>query len=158
MKRVLFVWSAALLLVLPGAGQKKPRIAEDWLAAWNSHDAKKVIPIFTDDVFFEDVALGAVSHGSGELNKFATSSFAAVPDARFGLGNVSMERGHGTIEWVFSGTDSGLYKTGKKFSVRGVSLIEMRGGRISRELDFWDTASVMKQVGLSPCEKTNPSK
>ena len=52
MKRVLFVWSAALLLVLPGGGQKKPRIAEDWLAAWNSHDAKKVIPIFTDDVFF----------------------------------------------------------------------------------------------------------
>ena len=97
MKRVLFVWSAALLLVLPGGGQKEPRIAEDWLAAWNSHDAKKVIPIFTDDVFFEDVALGAVSHGSGELNKFATSTFAAVPDARFSWGTSPWSEGTGLL-------------------------------------------------------------
>jgi steroid delta-isomerase-like uncharacterized protein len=158
MKRVSFVWSVALLLVLPGGGQKKPRIAEDWLAAWNSHDAEKVIPIFTDDVFFEDVALGAVSHGSEELRKFATSTFAAVSDAKFDLGNVSVDRRHGTIEWVFSGTDSGLYKTGKRFSVRGVTVIEMRGGRISRELDFWDTASIMNQVGLSPCQKNDSTK
>jgi hypothetical protein len=47
---------------------------------------------------------------------------------------------------------------GKEIYGRGVSLIEMRGGRISRELDFWDTPSVMKQVGLSPYEKTEPVK
>ena len=31
--------------------------------------------------------------------------------------------GHGTIEWTFSGTDKDVFKTGKKFSVRGVSVI-----------------------------------
>lgn len=75
MKPVSFV--VALLLAVAGGSQKEPRIAEGFIAAWNSHDAEKVIPIYTDDVFFEDVTLGAVSRGSEEMRKFATSTFAA---------------------------------------------------------------------------------
>jgi len=60
--------------------------------------------------------------------------------------------GHGTIEWTFSGTDKGVYKTGKKFSVRGVSVIDMRDGKISRNLDFYDLATIMRQVGVLPAD------
>ena len=41
---------------------------------------------------------------------------------------------------MFSGTDKDVYKTGKKFSVRGVSVIDVRDGKISRCLDFYDVA------------------
>ena len=60
-------------------GMKKvsTSIADSWIAAWNSQDAEKVVAIFTTDVLFEDVALGAVSHGSAELRKFAASVFEA---------------------------------------------------------------------------------
>jgi ketosteroid isomerase-like protein len=71
------------------------------------------------------------------------------------LVNSSIDRGHGRIEWIFSGTDHGLYKTGKRFSVRGISAIDLRGGKISRNLDYYDAASIMKQVGLLPCEKSS---
>jgi len=57
---------------------------------------------------------------------------------KFELVNSAVDREHGTIEWVFTGTDHGLYKTGKRFSVRGVSVIDLRGGRISRTLDLYD--------------------
>jgi ketosteroid isomerase-like protein len=77
---------------------------------------------------------------------------------KFELANRTVDKGHGTIEWVFTGTDKGLYKTGKRFSVRGVSVIDLRGGRISRNLDFYDAASIMRQVGLLPSEKTDPAK
>jgi len=43
-----------------------------------------------------------------------------------------------------------LFKTGKPFEVRGVSVIEVRGGRISRNLDYYDAATIMKQVRLLP--------
>lgn len=157
-RRVSAIVSMFVLVGQITAAQKKAHVVDGWIAAWNSHDAEKVITIFTPDVLFEDVTFGAVNHGSAELRKFAASIFEAVPDAKFEVVNSSVDRGHGSIEWIFSGTDHGLYKTGKRFSVRGASVIDLRGGQISRELDYYDAASIMRQVGLLPTEKTDSPK
>jgi steroid delta-isomerase-like uncharacterized protein len=125
-------------------------VAEKWIAAWNSHNPDKMLALFTDDIVYEDVAFGEVSHGSAELRKFAASEFEGVPDLELKLLRADIHGGHGTIEWTFSGTDKGVFKTGKKFSVRGVSVIEMRNGKISRNLDFYDVATIMRQVGQLP--------
>jgi steroid delta-isomerase-like uncharacterized protein len=132
------------------AGDPDAAIAEKWIAAWNSHSPDKMIPLFTADIFYEDVAFGEVSHGSAELRKFAASEFDGVPDLELKLLRANIHGGHGTIEWTFSGTDKGVFNTGKKFSVRGVSVIDVRDGKISRNLDFYDTATLMRQVGLLP--------
>jgi len=126
------------------------RIVERWIAAWNSHDVEKVVPLFTNNVLYEDVTFGAVNHGSADLRKFASFFFEAVPDMKFELLESSVEGRRGVIEWVFSGTDKGVYKTGKRFTVRGVSIINLDHGRISRNLDFYDAASIMRQVGILP--------
>jgi steroid delta-isomerase-like uncharacterized protein len=125
-------------------------VARKWIAAWNSHNPDKMLSLFTDDIVYEDVAFGEVSHGRAEVRKFAASEFEAVPDLELKLLRASIHNGHGTIEWAFSGTDKGIYKTGKKFSVRGVSVIDMRDGKIIRNLDFYDSATIMRQVGLLP--------
>ncbi len=127
-------------------------IAEKWIAAWNSHDPAKMLPVFTDDVFYEDVAYGEISHGHAELRKFAADEFEAVPDLEVKLLRASVSNGHGTIEWSFSGTDKGIYKTGKKFTVRGVSVIDVRDGKIARSLDFYDSGTIMRQVGVLPAQ------
>ena len=158
MRRVSAIVCIVVLVAQMEAAQKKTPIADGWFAAWNSHDPEKVIAIFTPDVLFEDVTFGATSHGSPELRKFAASIFDAVPDAKFELVNGSADRKCGRIEWVFSGTDHGLYKTGKRFSVRGVSVIDLRQGRISREVDYYDAASIMRQVGLVAPPKTDSEK
>ena len=158
MRKVSVIALMTVLVTLTASAKKKPQISEGFIAVWNSHDVEKIVPIFTDDVLYEDVAFGAVSHGSAELRKFAASIFEAVPDVKFELVSSTVERGHGTIEWVFTGTDKGLYKTGKRFSVRGVSVIDLREGRISRNLDFYDAAAIMRQVGLLPSEKNSPVK
>jgi hypothetical protein len=41
-----------------------------------------------------------------------------------------------------------VFKTGKPFAVPGVSVIEIRNGRISRNLDYYDSSAIMKQVGV----------
>jgi steroid delta-isomerase-like uncharacterized protein len=123
-------------------------IVQRWCDAWNSHSVDQVLAVFTDDIFFEDVTLGAVNHGSAELAKFVQSFFAAVPDVHAQCVNTAVDGGHGTIEWVFSGTDVGLFKTGKPFSVRGASVIDLRGGLISRESDYYDAATIMREEGI----------
>jgi steroid delta-isomerase-like uncharacterized protein len=158
-KRLLTSAILVAILALPaiaappeGKSTKDPgaALAENWIAAWNSHTPDKMLPLFTDDIFYEDVAFGEVSHGSAELRKFFLSEIEGVPDLELKLVRADIHNGHGTIEWTFSGTDKDVYKTGKKFSVRGVSVLEMRDGKISRNLDFYDSATIMRQVGLLP--------
>ena len=127
-------------------------LAEKWIAAWNSHNPDKMLPLFTEDVVYEDVAFGEVSHGSVELRKFVVSEIDGVPDLELKLLRSNIQGDHGTIEWTFSGTDKGVFKTGKKFSVRGVSVIDMREGKIFRNLDFYDSATIMRQVGVLPAQ------
>jgi ketosteroid isomerase-like protein len=43
-----------------------------------------------------------------------------------------------------------VFKTGKKFSVRGVSVIDLRDDKIFRNVDFYDVATIMRQVGQLP--------
>src|ERR1700724_2520949 len=113
-------------------------LAEKWIAGWNSHDPDKMLPLFTDDIFYEDVAFGEASHGRAELRKFVVSEIEVVPDLELKLMRSNIHDGHGTIEWMFSGTDKHVFKTGKKFSVRGVSVIDRRGGKIFRDGAFYD--------------------
>lgn len=159
LKRVLTAVGLLAVLVLPGntaradtkaSADSADILAKQWVAGWNSRNPDQLLQLFTSDVLYEDVAFGEANHGSAELRKYAADYFEAVPDLELKLLRASIHNGHGTIEWLLSGTDKGMFKTGKKFSVRGVSVIDTRDGKIFRNLDFYDAATIMRQVGLLP--------
>jgi len=43
----------------------------------------------------------------------------------------------------------GLPATNKPFEVRGATVVEFTDGKISRDADYWDLGTYMKQVGLT---------
>jgi len=59
MKKALVIASIVVLVALAAAAQKRPRMAESFIEAWNSHEVEKVISLFTNDVMYEDVTFGA---------------------------------------------------------------------------------------------------
>lgn len=130
------------------ADHNAQEIGPRWCDAWNSHNVDQVLAVYTDDVFLEDVPFGLVAHGSAELAKLAQFFFTAVPDLHLQCVNTAVNGCHGTIEWVFSGTDVGVFKTGKPFSFRGVSVIDVRGGLIARNSDYYDAATIMRETGI----------
>jgi steroid delta-isomerase-like uncharacterized protein len=159
--RLLILTAALAVTILPAiaastkgkaGSEHEDVIGPQWIAAWNSHRPDQMLALFTDDIVYEDVAFGAVNRGKAELRKFAAEEFEGVPDLELRLLRADIHGDHGTIEWTFSGTDKGVFKTGKKFSVRGVSVIDLRGGKISRNLDFYDAATIMRQVGVLPAQ------
>jgi steroid delta-isomerase-like uncharacterized protein len=137
-----------------GAAVSRDKSTDDLVqkqfAAWNGHDADKVASFYTDDVVYEDVAFGLKARGHAEMRKMAADFFAGVPDLKLEVVSNRSMGDRGSVEWVFSGTDVGLYKTGKKFSVRGASVYEVRGGKFSSNRDYYDSASIMRQVGILP--------
>ncbi|HUS18524.1 MAG TPA: SgcJ/EcaC family oxidoreductase [Terriglobales bacterium] len=143
----------AVLVSICGVGATSGRdkgadLVQRNFAAWNAHDAEKVASLYADDVIYEDVAFGLTARGHAEMRKMAAGFFASVPDFKLELVRHTSMGDHGSVEWVFSGTDVGLYKTGKRFSVRGASVYELRGGKFVSNRDYYDSASIMRQVGV----------
>ena len=132
------------------------RLLDDWATAWSSSDSsdpERVLALFVDNCVFEDVTFGVVVRGREELLSFVNGAFAAIPDFKYGIRSGFATGQWAIIEWVMSGTHRGDFPgipaTGKRFSsVRGSTILELDDGRIRRESDYWDGATLMKQVGL----------
>jgi ketosteroid isomerase-like protein len=58
------------------------RLLDDWASAWSSNDTAKLLPLFTDDVFYEDVTFGAINKSGDDLRKFAQGAFGSGRDGR----------------------------------------------------------------------------
>ncbi len=156
MKRI-FGFAILIVVVMSltynGKAASDKKVIEKFFAAWNSNDADKAAAYFSEDAVYEDVAAGQIKRGRAEVREWVEGAVVAVENFKLEIVSSSFHKGHGVVEWVWSGTDKGLLKTGKKFSVRGVSVYEIRGGKISRYKEFYDFATVMRQVGLLPAEK-----
>jgi steroid delta-isomerase-like uncharacterized protein len=126
-------------------------VIEDLAAAWTAHDVDKVLALCTDDCVYEDVTMAVVNRGKGELKAFAGKVFGAFPDFTMTLSLRFVAEHQAAAEWTMSGTHKGdlpgMPATGKAFSVRGASICELRDGKISRNADYWDMATFLKQVG-----------
>jgi steroid delta-isomerase-like uncharacterized protein len=148
--RRLLVATLCIAALYGGSAAAAETIATRWAAAWNSHDPAKVVALFVEDGIYEDIPFGSTNRGKATLRRYAETYFAAVPDMKTVVTGSSIKNGVGYVEWVFSGTDVGLYKTGKTFSLRGVSIVAVKNGKIVRDRDYYDLAALMKQVGASP--------
>src|ERR1700756_877707 len=135
--------------------QELEYVLDQWALAWSSSDVEKLLPLFADSVDYEDVTLGAVSRGKNALRDFAAGVFAAFADLKFELKSrfVAADGKSGAMEWVWRGRQTkefpGLPATNKPFEVRGATVVEFTDGKISRDSDYWDLATYMKQVGLT---------
>jgi steroid delta-isomerase-like uncharacterized protein len=49
-----------------------------------------------------------------------------------------------------TGEMPGMPATGKRFEVRGASTFEFRDAKILRCSDYWDMATLLKQLGFMP--------
>jgi len=131
------------------------KLIEDWALAWSSPtEVEKFTSLFTDDCVYEDVALGAVSHGKAELQGFYNMTFNVFPDFKVELASQFIAGNRAGAEWTFSGTHKGdlpgLPATNKHVSVRAASIFELEGGKLKRCTDYFDMATVLKQIGVLP--------
>ena len=68
-----------------------------------------------------------------------------------GVEGASRAGDRATAEWSFSGTNEGLVPdrgaAGKAFAVRGSTAYELEGEKIRRSSNYYDHATIMRQVG-----------
>jgi steroid delta-isomerase-like uncharacterized protein len=129
------------------------KVMDDYLIAWNSHDINKILSFFTDDGIYEDVTRGIVNHSKKEIAGYLNTSFIDFPDLKIVVNTVIATGDWTVYEIVTSGTHAHSSRpevpaTGKTFSVRAVSVFKMSKGKISRQSEYYNYATLLQQVGL----------
>jgi steroid delta-isomerase-like uncharacterized protein len=128
-------------------------IAEHW-TAWSDHNLERLLALFTEDLLYEDVTMGVMNRSAAELRAFAEGFFSSFPDVTFELRSSFANGTSGGGEWVMRGTHKGdmpgISATGKHVEVRGASVFEFAGDKIRRCSDYWDMATLLRQLGLMP--------
>ena len=95
------------------------------------------------------------NQGKNALRDFAATTFGAFADLKFELKSSSSRPTEGRALWNGFGeagkrrTSPGLPATNKTFEVRGATVVDFTDGKISRNSDYWDLTTYMKQVGLT---------
>lgn len=127
----------------------------DRFLAGLSHDLPTFMTVFTDDIVYYDVPLLAEMKGKEELKNFVEAFFAAFPDVQFTRTSPPVVSGdRAAVTWRVTGTQKGPFldvaATNKTMDVMGVSIMEFKNGKISRNYDYWDLATLLRQIGHLP--------
>jgi steroid delta-isomerase-like uncharacterized protein len=125
----------------------------EYLDAWNSHDAGRVVAFMAEDATYEDLALGRLHKGREEIQGFIAEAEQFSADYRFVPVSAQASPDQYALEWEMVGTNTGaagpLPATNKPYRVRGCSIGRLDGdGKITENHDYWNLADYLTQVGL----------
>ena len=124
------------------------------LNAWNSHDFAQIAALYTVDCKGIDVGQAEMYRSIEGLRQIFASYWTAFPDLHFEL-EASIEATDAlALFWQATGTHLGSIQnipaTGRSVQVRGSAHHFLSGGKITRSLYVWDTAGMLRSLGLLP--------
>ena len=130
-----------------------------WLDAWNSHEADRVLTFLTEDVEIRDDSWPTTMHGHRDVREFLQALWRATPDMDFELiagPYVIPGEPRASFHWRGRGTFTGPMEppgfapTGRAWEVDGVDFQEYRDGRIAKLRVVFDLMTVSRQLGVMP--------
>ena len=129
-------------------------VVNQLLAAWNKHDLEGLLALYAPDYEGTDVAQQGVLRGIDGARESLVQYLKAFPDVRFTMEDVLIQGDCVSLVWKAEGTHQGVLMnipaTGKKVAVKGVSILTISGGKITRGLSVWDVAGMLRGLGLLP--------
>ena len=117
-------------------------VLEQLYDVWNRHDVDGILAFFADDLVYEDQALGLRFDSKDALGAFVAATFDAIPDLSFELTSSFASGSHCAAEAVMRGRQvkdlPGIPASGTPFTVRYAIYGDIRDGKISRVVDYWN--------------------
>ncbi len=133
-----------------GIGQ----LVEDLLDAWNAHDIRRITTFYAPQYEGVDVGEAEPQRGPRAISQAVDRYLRAFPDLRFVGEDVVVQGDRAVVVWTAHGTHGGklmhIPPTGRKIAVRGISVLTIENGKITRGLYVWDAAGLLRAIGLLP--------
>ena len=139
---------------------------EEYFDAWARHaqasdpisgiaDRLRMLSFMDADIRYEDVPTGQVFTGHDGVITMGAQALLMANDIRFTCTSAQQSGDQFAFETATHGTNTGAVgvfpATGKPFVLRGVSVGKRTPqGKVIVHKDYWDLASYLRQVGLTP--------
>jgi steroid delta-isomerase-like uncharacterized protein len=117
-----------------------------WGAAWNNHDGAAVAALCSEDLVYDEPALGETVHGRDAIRDFVTQTADEYPDYAFTLVGLYGEvtRRAVLVAWRFVGTHA---ETGRRVEFHGDDRLELgEDGLIQAYRCLYDYKFVLSQI------------
>jgi limonene-1,2-epoxide hydrolase len=127
------------------------RIVRDYYARWLADDLEGVMDLCTEDVVAVNVPIGPI-HGKAAVRDFFAKFARGMSAKRYDIHRIVADDSCACVEGVENYT-----KNGKQVSVPYMSTFLFRDGLIREWRDYFDLATVLKQLDL-PVDGLRPAK
>ncbi len=128
------------------------RIFED---VWNRKNLNAIDDLISANYIHHDANSPAAS-GIDGYKQFVNYYMNAFPDAHFTIDDAFTDGQNEVTRWTVVGTHegelAGLPRTGRRFSVTGISIARIANGKITESWNNWDALGLMQQLGVVSAE------
>lgn len=135
------------------ATNRSELVARTLMSTWSSADTALILDLFWPEATYEDYPNQVTYQGLEEILGYITQVHEWGDDVYMSVGRVHPAESGAVAEWVFSAVqnrpmgDRLPVATGREVVLNGVTIIELRDGRIIRAADYIDTAPLLLQLG-----------
>ncbi|MCK9502704.1 MAG: ester cyclase [Porticoccaceae bacterium] len=106
--------------------------------------------LYAEDCVFEDKALGLAHHGHQGIRDVFAFTFSIMPDFSVTYGDFVVGSDYAAVEWRYTGSFQGELEgnhyQGVPVAINGISFMVLRDGKILRNSDYWNLATLMEQL------------
>lgn len=136
------------------------RIVRRFHESWDLRDPERGVAVIAEDCRFEDVARGEAQIGPDGYRQDYHRWRAAFPDGEVKVTNVvaagDSSDGWAVVEFLNRGTQTSTLHSslgdfppsGRRMEVRYCSVMRVRDGKVVEGRDYYDSASIARQLGL----------
>jgi steroid delta-isomerase-like uncharacterized protein len=137
-------------------------IARRLYDGWNERAFEEIADYTTDDSELVIVGTGDVFKGREGALKYNQNWADGFPDGRITVDNMLTAGDTVLVEFTGHGTHTGTLRTsmgdipatGKSLTLHLCDVLEFRDGKIVRQRSYFDSGSMMAQLGLLPEQAT----
>jgi len=133
--------------------QRNKAIANSFIEYLNSHDVDKFTSLFAENSIYEEVASGRSYKTRENIAIYIGSTISGIADTKFKTVSILANDSLTVVEWHWKGTNSvgwtdmGLPAPNNTYELRGISLMVIKNGFITRNSDYWDWNSFLIGIG-----------
>ena len=136
----------------PELRRRRQAVVREHMESENRHDFDATIATFRHPRY-EIVPTGDVYDGEEEVQGYFEMTRRAFPDQRNQLIAMHDADDAVIVEFDLKGTHLGAYRslppTGREFTCRTLAVFEFEGDRITCERVYFDSATVLRQLGVA---------
>lgn len=123
------------------------QVLDELVDAWNRQDIPAILACFTDEMEYVDNAVGVELDRTGAA-AFLTNFIGSYPIG-FKVTPTYLLEGSDGSNWSYEWDVEGTSDEGVSMKIHGISMIEMEGELIRRNVDYWNLSDSPKYASES---------